>query len=155
MRENESRKSMLSENLMILRKRYHYSQETAAEKIGVSRQALAKWEAGESMPEIDKCMRIAELYHVSLDDLVNYSQKESGLQIPEKGKHLWAVAVSEKGQIVIPKKAREIFHIKTGSTLLLLGDESKGLAIVSADVMEKNMQEMMKAMKNGSSSEEE
>lgn len=146
---------MLSENLVILRKRYHYSQETAAEKIGVSRQALAKWEAGETMPEIDKCMRMAELYQVSLDDLVNYSQKESGLQIPEKGKHLWVVTVSEKGQIVIPKKAREIFHIQNGSSLMLLGDEARGLAIVPSDVMEKNMQDMLKAMKNGSSSEEE
>jgi len=146
---------MLSENLTILRKRHHYSQETAAEKIGVSRQALAKWETGESIPDIDKCMRMAELYKVSLDDLVNYSQKESGLQIPEKGKHLWVVTVSEKGQIVIPKRAREIFHIKTGSSLMLLGDEEKGLAIVSSDVMEKNIQNMMNVIRNGSSAKEE
>ena len=146
---------MLSENLTILRKRHHYSQETAAEKIGVSRQALAKWETGESIPDIDKCMRMAELYKVSLDDLVNYSQKESGLQIPEKGKHLWVVTVSEKGQLVIPKRAREIFHIKTGSSLMLLGDEEKGLAIVSSDVMEKNIQNMMNVIRNGSSAKEE
>ena len=153
--ENESRKSMLSENLFILRKRYHYSQEKAAEKIGVSRQALAKWEAGESLPDIDNCKRLAELYQVSLDDLVNYSEQEKGLQIPEKGKHIWVVTVSEKGQIVIPKKARDIFQIKTGSSLMLLGDESRGLALMPAELMEKNMQDLLKAMKRGSSSEED
>ncbi len=46
-----------------------------------------------------------------------------------EGKYAWTVTVGEKGQIVIPKKAREIFDIKPGDTLMVLGDESKGLAI--------------------------
>ncbi|MCM1136702.1 MAG: AbrB/MazE/SpoVT family DNA-binding domain-containing protein [Clostridium sp.] len=46
-----------------------------------------------------------------------------------KGKYAWTATVGEKGQIVIPKQAREIFNIKPGDTLILLGDESKGLAI--------------------------
>ncbi|MEE8808628.1 MAG: AbrB/MazE/SpoVT family DNA-binding domain-containing protein [Lactimicrobium sp.] len=46
-----------------------------------------------------------------------------------KGKYAWTATVGEKGQIVIPKQAREVFHIKPGDTLLLLGDEDKGIAI--------------------------
>ena len=46
-----------------------------------------------------------------------------------KGKHAWTATVGEKGQIVIPKQAREIFGIKPGDTLLLLGDAERGLAI--------------------------
>ena len=46
-----------------------------------------------------------------------------------KGKYAWAATVGEKGQIVIPKQAREIFDIKPGDTLLLLGDEERGIAI--------------------------
>jgi len=46
-----------------------------------------------------------------------------------KGKYAWTVTVGEKGQIVIPKQAREIFHIQPGDNLLLLGDERQGLAI--------------------------
>lgn len=46
-----------------------------------------------------------------------------------KGKYAWAATVGEKGQIVIPKQAREVFHIKPGDTLLILGDEERGLAI--------------------------
>lgn len=46
-----------------------------------------------------------------------------------KGKYAWTVTVGEKGQIVIPKQARDIFGINSGDTLILLGDEKRGLAI--------------------------
>ncbi|MDO5326670.1 MAG: AbrB/MazE/SpoVT family DNA-binding domain-containing protein [Clostridia bacterium] len=48
---------------------------------------------------------------------------------PLQGKYVWTATVGEKGQIVIPKQAREIFSIKPGDTLLLLGDENRGIAI--------------------------
>ncbi len=50
------------------------------------------------------------------------------MKAPE-GKHAWTATVGEKGQIVIPKQARELFGIKPGDTLLLLGDEQRGLAM--------------------------
>lgn len=46
-----------------------------------------------------------------------------------KGKYVWSATVGEKGQIVIPKQARDVFGIKPGDTLLLLGDEARGIAI--------------------------
>lgn len=46
-----------------------------------------------------------------------------------KGKYAWMVTVGEKGQFVIPKQAREIFGIKPGDHLILLGDEERGIAI--------------------------
>ena len=46
-----------------------------------------------------------------------------------EGKYAWTATVGEKGQIVIPKQAREVFGIKPGDTLLLLGDEQRGIAI--------------------------
>lgn len=46
-----------------------------------------------------------------------------------KGKYAWMATVGEKGQIVIPKQARELFDIKPGDALLILGDEERGLAI--------------------------
>ncbi len=46
-----------------------------------------------------------------------------------KGKYAWTATVGEKGQIVIPKQAREVFGIKPGDTLILLGDEEHGIAI--------------------------
>ena len=50
------------------------------------------------------------------------------MNAPE-GKYAWTATVGEKGQIVIPKQAREIFGIKPGDTLLLLGDVDRGIAI--------------------------
>lgn len=46
-----------------------------------------------------------------------------------KGKYAWTATVGEKGQIVIPKQARELFGIRPGDTLILLGDIDRGIAI--------------------------
>ncbi len=46
-----------------------------------------------------------------------------------EGKYAWTVTVGTKGQIVLPKEAREVFGIEPGDTLIILGDETKGLAI--------------------------
>lgn len=46
-----------------------------------------------------------------------------------KGRYAWTATVGEKGQIVIPKQAREVFGIEPGDTLVLLGDEKRGIAI--------------------------
>ena len=54
-----------------------------------------------------------------------------------KGKYAWTVKVGEKGQIVIPKEARDIFSINPGDTLILLGDEKRGIAIPPKDTFEK------------------
>ncbi len=140
---------MLCENILTLRKLYKFSQEEAASRIGVSRQALAKWENGDTSPDIDNCIALAKLYNVSLDDLVNFSQKEEGLPIPPKGKHIFgSVTVGEKGQIVIPKKARTIFNINPGDTLVILGDEEQGLAIIKADTILNFMQDLKNQINN-------
>lgn len=62
-----------------------------------------------------------------------------------KGKYAWTAKVGEKGQIVIPKEAREVFGIEPGDTLLLLGDEKQGLAIVNSDEMMAIFDKMFKA----------
>ena len=57
-------------NFVTLRRVHGYTQETIAEKCGVSRQAIAKWEAGSSLPDMYKLVDIAKLFDVSMDDLV-------------------------------------------------------------------------------------
>ena len=65
---------------------------------------------------------------------------------PQKGKHIFGtVKVGEKGQIVIPKEAREIFNIKPGDTLLILGDEAQGLAIVKNEIFRRFAEEVLNA----------
>lgn len=117
-----------------MRKVLQLTQEDIAEKLGVTRQSVAKWESGESIPDLDKCKQLADIFGVSLDDLANYEPEENlGLGVPPKGKHLFGlVTVGDKGQIVIPAKARKIFEISTGDQLVVLGDEGQGLALVKA-----------------------
>lgn len=125
---------MFKDNLVQMRKLLQLTQEDLAEKLGVTRQSVAKWEAGESIPDLDKCKQLADIFGVSLDDLANYEPEENlGLGLPPKGKHLFGlVTVGDKGQIVIPAKARKIFEISSGDQLVVLGDESQGLALVKA-----------------------
>ena len=60
---------MLSETIYRLRRRAGLSQEQLAETIGVSRQAISKWESGTSTPELDKLLALSECFHVTLDEL--------------------------------------------------------------------------------------
>ena len=126
---------MFKDNLVQMRKALQMTQEDIADKLGVTRQSVAKWESGETVPDLDKCKLLADIFGVSLDDLANYESDENfGLGVPPKGKHLFGlVTVGDKGQIVIPAKARKIFEISAGDRLLVLGDEGQGIAIVKAD----------------------
>ena len=123
-----------SENLIELRKLNNYTQEDLAELIGVSRQTLSKYETGESLPDIEKCKQLAEVFSVTIDDLISYEKNSAnnmGFGIPPKGKHIFGmVKVGEKGQIVIPAKARKIFDIVPGDNLIVLGDEGQGIALI-------------------------
>ena len=126
---------MISENIVKLRKKYNLSQEEVAEKIGVTRQTIAKWENGESVPDVIHSNALAELFDITLDNLVNFDECQDGMKdVPPKGKHIFGtVTVGEKGQIVIPVKARRVFNIKPGDSLVVLGDEERGLALMGTD----------------------
>lgn len=121
---------MISEKIKALRKERNYSLEFVAEKIDVSRQTVSKWESGETVPDVIKCKSLADLYEISLDEL--FMDDNSALTDDErKGKYMFgAVRVGERGQIVIPSRARKIFNIKRGDLLLFLGDVRRGMAVV-------------------------
>lgn len=112
------------------------TQEDIAGKLGVSRQSVAKWESGETVPDLDKCRMLADIFDVTLDDLANYESEENlGLGLPPRGKHLFGmVTVGDKGQIVIPAKARKLFNISAGDRLVILGDENQGIAILKSEM---------------------
>ena len=137
---------MFKDNLISLRKMNHMSQEELADRLHVSRQTLSKYETGESLPDIEKCKAIADVFDVSMDDLVNYEQSDYGLDVPPKGKHMFGmVKVGDKGQIVIPSKARKLFQINPGDSLIVLGDEMQGIAMLK----EENFLAMVNAFREG------
>lgn len=126
---------MFSENIVQMRKLLSMTQEELAEKVGVTRQAVAKWEAGDSLPDLEKSKLLAEALNVSLDELANHEPEDNlGLGLAPKGKHLFGmVTVGDKGQIVIPAKARKLFDITPGVNLVVLGDENQGIALIKAE----------------------
>lgn len=135
----------LPANLRDLRSAHRLTLEQVAEHIGVTRQAVAKWESGESLPDLNNCAALAELYGVTIDGLTLHDRAASGVGVPPKGKHMFGlVTVGERGQIVIPKRARELFGIRPGDQLMLLGDENqgkRGLALVDPKVFLASLEE--------------
>lgn len=119
---------MIYSNIRYLRKSENLTQEEFAERFGVSRQSVAKWESGESAPDLEKTIEIAGYYDITLDTLVRIPMEEEDVnQNDGEGKYIFGmVKVGDRGQIVIPKSAREIFEVKPGDRLMVMGDTAKG-----------------------------
>lgn len=123
-------KNMISMNIKYLRDTHNLSQEQLAEKLGVSRQTIAKWENRESLPDIERCAELSTIFHISLDELATWPLDE---QVSEQGSHadgkyvFGIVKVGERGQVVIPKQARDVYKINPGDKMLVVGDE-RGMA---------------------------
>lgn len=127
-------------NLKMYRKRSGLTQEQLAEKIGVSRQSVAKWERGDSLPDIENVIALADLYEVTIDSLVRdlTSLDENAKTVGGDGKHMFGAVRVKGGQITLPKRCRKIFGISDGDLLLLLGDEERGLALVKiSEILDK------------------
>ncbi|AXQ77987.1 helix-turn-helix domain-containing protein [Streptococcus chenjunshii] len=124
---------MIDKNIKLLRKKQGLSQEKLAEKIGVSRQTVAKWETGNSLPDVLSCAKLAELFDVSIEDLLHLDTEL--LSLPHtKGKYIFgSLTVQEGGQISLPARARKLFSIEPGDDLLLIGDVDRGLALVDVN----------------------
>ncbi len=75
-RTEESMNLEIANRLVALRKEKHLSQEALAEKLGISRQAVSKWERAEASPDTDNLIALAKLYHISLDELLKIHEEE-------------------------------------------------------------------------------
>lgn len=116
-------------NLKLFRKQNGFTQEEIAEKLNVSRQAVAKWENGDSIPDIENCIALADIYGTTVDMLVRNLTDTSENQ--DGKKHIFGFSkMNDKGQITLPKNCREVFDLNPGDAILILGDESKGMALV-------------------------
>ena len=94
---------MISSNIAALRKKHRWTQEALANKVGVSRQTIAKWEAPGGNPDI------------------------------RPGKYIFGtVVIDQDGRLTLPVRARKVFNIKSGDELLLIGDIDQGLALMDA-----------------------
>lgn len=70
----------LGNSLFHARKKCGFSQEAVAEKLGVSRQTISKWETDETVPDIYQSKKMARLYNISLDDLIEFDVELDEIQ---------------------------------------------------------------------------
>ena len=73
---------ILAEKITLLRKRNGWSQEELAEKVGVSRQAISKWESAQSTPDLKRVMMLSEVFGVTTDTLLKDDAGEDELPVP-------------------------------------------------------------------------
>ena len=159
---------MLKDNLVMLRNVHGLSQEAIAEKIGISRQAYAKWETGATVPDVEKCALLAEAYGTTVDSLIRTEPVEGIGAIPPspKGKNIWgSVAINDRGQIAgmvarraapgRPRRedtmseetqgARDLFGLTGGQRLIVLTDEH-GIALIPDEAFMASMNKAMELM---------
>lgn len=115
--------------LKAYRKKNGYTQDEIAEKLGVSRQAVAKWERGESVPDIESVVSLAGIFGVTVDVLVKSTEAVGNGQ-----QYMFGLAkLNDKGQITLPIECRRVFGIEPGDLILVLGDTDKGIALVKME----------------------
>lgn len=124
----------LADNIAATRRALGLTQEELAAKVGVSRQTVSDWECGSAVPDLGNAGKISRALGVTLDDLVGFDSPGTDVPVPPKGKHLFdTVTVGARGQIVIPKAARDRFGIRPGDSLVVLGDDEQGIAITKTE----------------------
>ncbi len=121
----------MSEYLRKIRQQAKMTQEELAQMMNVSRQSVAKWESGDSVPDVLKCSELAKIFDISIEDVVlMFMNKDEILDYKPKRKFIFGKCVIDDNKIVIPDEAMEVFGLKNGSELVLLGDLQQGLAMV-------------------------
>ena len=137
----------MNDKLRQLRVNHKMTQEDLAEKMNVSRQSVAKWENGESIPDILKCSELAKIFEVSIEDIARiFTNKSDDVFANPKGKYVFGLLrVSEDHTIVIPEEARRVFNIKSGDDLLLLGDIDQGMALMPMNEYNQFINQIMSA----------
>ena len=82
---------MISQNIQAARKALGLTQEDLANRLSVARQTVAKWESGESLPDLENAYALAKLLGVSVDDLIAHNEAATGYPIPPRGKHIFGI----------------------------------------------------------------
>ena len=136
----------IADNILATRTAAGRTQEQLAEAVGVSRQTVAKWESGETSPDLEHAAALADALGTTLDALVSFDGGSLGVAAPPRGRHLFGnVKVGERGQIVIPKEARDLFDIKSGDKLVVLGEEGQGIALCKEEEFMAGVEAVMAA----------
>ena len=109
----------LAEKLLALRTEKGLSQEDLAEQMGVSRQSVSKWETGQSVPDLDKIIKLADLFGVTVDELVREGERPQ----PQGPRVIY---VEREQQGLTPMQSLFLVNEVVGIVLLALGFKGMG-----------------------------
>ncbi len=108
------------------------TQEELAEKMNVSRQTVAKWEAGDSIPDIAKCSVLASIFNLYLDDIADmFIDRDDERSMHPKNQYFLGISKIENRTVVLPENAMKMYGFKEGDVLLILGNSSQGISLAS------------------------
>lgn len=127
---------MLNDVLKNLRKKFNFTQELIAEKLGVTRQTIAKWENGETIIDIYSLQKLARLYDVSINDLLKADYDDSQDLIPSDKWVFGYTTIDEKGRVSLPQECLDKLKLHPGSELIIFGDKHKGIALANPNEYE-------------------
>lgn len=109
-----------------LRKAHNLSQEELADKLGVSRQAVSKWERSESSPDTDNLIQLAALYNISIDELLNGKDAISLIEENSKNnQEIKVVEISEHIKVSIDDDEAKVIYDDTDIEVLSLKEVLK------------------------------
>lgn len=131
---------VIANRLVELRKKSGLSQEQLADKLGLSRQAVSKWERAEASPDTDNLICLAKLYNVSLDELLSSDESIDDIaketkEREEENKGNDFTVKDDKGNVVHVSKDGTYVHVNDGEKDVVVSD--KGVNINSTDKKEK------------------
>lgn len=110
----------LSEKIVILRKRHGMSQEDLAERLGISRQSVSKWESGIAMPDIEKIVELSRIFEVSADTLlkdeIELSEETDTYTVPKERRHV----SYDEAKSYLNDKFRAAYFIAVATFILML-----------------------------------
>ncbi len=136
----------MNDKLRNLRIKAKMTQEGLAERMNVSRQSIAKWENGDSVPDIIKCGELAKIFDLSIEDIADIFTDTDGTKaFKPKNKYIFGKCVITNNTIVIPDEALKVFGLKNGDELVLLGDSEQGLGLTPITTMNEFVQEFVNA----------
>lgn len=118
----------LSEKILSLRTQLGLSQEELAEQLAVSRQSVSKWETGQSVPDLDKLIKLADLFGISVDELVREGERPQPPE-PPKAPEPRVVYVKEKRSLTGTQTAGVCLEL-IGLALDLMGLVGAGILLV-------------------------
>lgn len=152
----------LGNSLFHARKKCGLSQEEVAEKLGVSRQTISKWETDESLPDIRQSKRLALLYHLSLDELIDFDldvqEIEQAIARSDERREEkidWTRAWGKKYPILLQYTSQvntEYYAVRLNELLQTLRDEYRYSELDAMLVLKDILAQVWKRRKNGSGS---